>query len=239
MRTPQLLTGVAGAALLLAVACNRTDADREAREAAAEVREAAAEAGGQVREVAAEAGDRLTDGWLTSKVQAQYFADRDIKARYIDVTTRDRVVTLSGYVDNLAARDEAVRIARNTEGVRSVDDKLKIGVSPSKETFATAAPPSRPVSTAGGAADYEATVRQNAAAAGGDDQITSMVQARFFLDPAIKAREVEVQTRNGVVTLRGAVANENERSQALLIARHTNGVGRVEDLLTVDARLAP
>ena len=36
----------------------------------------------------ARAGDRLADGWLTAKVQAKFFADDDIKARYIDVATR-------------------------------------------------------------------------------------------------------------------------------------------------------
>ena len=223
MRTSQLLSGAVGAAILMAAGCNRTDANREAREAAAEV-----------RTVAAEAGDRVADGWLTTKVQAQYFADREIKARYITVSSRDGVVTLKGYVESPAARQEALQIARATKGVRSVNDQLLIGVAPGKETFDAATGAADAVATGGSTSEYDATIAANAATASvDDDRVTSMVQARFFLDPAIKSRSIDVQARNGVVTLRGQVGNEAERSQALLIARHTNGVGRVEDLLTV------
>src|SRR5688572_12821208 len=110
MNTSQLLSGALGAAVLLSGAgCNRADADREARETAGEVRTAATRAAGEVRTAAAEAGDRLADGWLMTKVQAKYFADEDIKARYIDVSARDGVVTLKGYVQSEQARQEAVQ----------------------------------------------------------------------------------------------------------------------------------
>jgi osmotically-inducible protein OsmY len=216
-----------GLAVVATMACNRTDANREARDAAAEV-----------RSVAEQAGDRLSDGWLTTKVQAQYFADQDIKARYVNVSARDRVVTLSGYVESPEARAEAVQIARNTDGVQSVNDQLLIGVSPKDEAFGTTPDAGADVAATGGAAptgspEADAAVTQQPAPLD-DDQITSMVQARFFLDPAVKARVIDVATANGVVTLRGKVANESERAQALLLARQTNGVGRVEDMLTVD-----
>jgi hypothetical protein len=75
MRTLQLC----GAILLVAttVACNRSESDVNARRAADKVGVAAARA-----------GDQLADSWLTTKIQAQYFADDDIKARHINSTTR-------------------------------------------------------------------------------------------------------------------------------------------------------
>jgi osmotically-inducible protein OsmY len=224
MKTFQLLSAATGAALLLASGCNRADANREVQRAAAEVKD-------EVKTVASAAGDRIADGWLVTKVQAKYFADRDIKARYINVGARDGVITLKGYVENPQARQKAVQVARNTEGVRDVDDQLLIGVAPGKDVFET---PGNPVATAGSRNDYDATIAANAASASvGDDRITSMVQARFFLEPTLKSRAIDVQTRNAVVTLRGQVSDETERAQALLIAHHTTGVGRVEDLLTV------
>ncbi len=226
MGTSQLLSGALAASLVLAAAgCNRTEANREAHEAAAEVRTAAAHA-----------GDRLADGWLTTKVLAQYFADREIKARYINVTTRDGVVSLSGYVESPEARMEAVQIARNTNGVRGIEDKLLIGVAPGKDTFeaGTGGPDTPGAVATAGDSDYDASIAASAAtAAETDERVTSMVQARFFLDPVLKVRSIDVQTRGGVVTLRGGVASEEERAQALLTARNTTGVGRVEDLLTV------
>ncbi len=223
MSTSQLLSGaLVAAGLVLAAGCNRAEANREAHEAAAEVRTAAAHA-----------GDRLADGWLTTKVQAKYFADREIKARYINVSTRDGVVSLSGYVESPEARLEAVQIARNTEGVRSVEDKLLIGVAPDSDTFETGPATADPVAT-GGASEYDASIAAKAAAESvNDERVTSTIQARFYLDPVLKTRAIDVQARTGVVTLRGGVASEEERAQALLIARNTSGVARVEDLLTV------
>ena len=70
-----------------------------------------------------------------------------------------------------------------------------------------------------------------------DGSLTRRIQARYFLDPTIKGRRIQVDTQNGVVTLRGEVASDNERAQALLLARTTEGADRVEDALTVNAAL--
>jgi osmotically-inducible protein OsmY len=218
MRTPQLLSGALGAVMILAAGCSRSDATRNAREAATEV-----------RGVAAEAGDRLADGWLTTKVQAQYFADRDVKARYINVSARDGVVTLKGYVDSEPTRQMVLQIARNTDGVVRVNDELLVGAAPGKETFETTTAAGSTPTTGN---EYDASIAAgSAAAARSDAELTSMVQARFFLDPVLKTRVIDVQTRGGVVTLRGQVADEMERAQALVLARQTSGVSRVEDLL--------
>jgi hyperosmotically inducible periplasmic protein len=228
MRTPQLLVCVTAATLTAAAGCNRADADRHARDAAAEVRTAASAA-----------GERLADGWLTTKIQAQFFADDDIKSRYIQVTTADGVVRLKGFVETPVAREQALAIARNTDGVLRVDDQLMVGAAPKDDRFATTSEPNAIATTGDGSAAYDESRAANAAVQAplNDDQITSMVQARFFLEPTIKTRAIDVSTSNGVVTLRGRVANERERSDALLVARNTNGVGRVEDALTVDNTL--
>lgn len=70
-----------------------------------------------------------------------------------------------------------------------------------------------------------------------DASVTSRIQAKFFLDPGIKARRIDVDTQRGIVTLRGDVASDNERAQALILARTTEGVERVEDALTVNAAI--
>jgi hyperosmotically inducible protein len=219
MRTPQLLcTAAAIAALTCGAACNRAETREQAQQAAADVKTAAATA-----------GDQLADAWVTTQIQAKYFADRDVKARQIDVSTHDRVVTLQGYVQTPALRDRVVQTAKATNGVREVQDRLTIGEAPAN----AARQPSVPVATTG-------RVEHAAGEAGGkidDARITTTIQAKYFLDPAVKGRRIDVDTRGGVVTLRGEVASAAERSQALLVARETDGVQRVEDMLTVDAAL--
>ena len=78
-----------------------------------------------------------------------------------------------------------------------------------------------------------------AAAAVDDASVTSRIQAKFFLDPGIKTRRIDVDTQGGVVTLHGDVASDNERAQALILARTTQGVERVEDALTVNPAIDP
>lgn len=230
MRTTQVFTTALALVLGGTVACDRTDARRETREAAAEV-----------REVAGRAGDRLADSWLTAKVQAQFFADDDIKSRFIDVETDDAVVTLSGFVETDDVRRQALAIARNTDGVRQVQDDLLIGQLPPDRQAAIPEPiettPERGSVATGG--DGTVTPAPAEASALADETVRSLIQAKYFLSPSLKSRRIDVQSVNGVVTLRGEVAGDNERAQALLLARTTEGVERVEDSLTIDASLAP
>lgn len=290
MRTPQLLwsTVIAGA-VAVAAACNRTDTPADARHAAAEV-----------KKVAAKAGDQLADSWLTTKIQAQYFADDDIKARFINVSTRDGVVTLSGRVESAESKQQALQIAQNTDGVREIQDHLVIGLAQARDGssapeqmdaawittkiqakyFADPSVNGRDINvtttngvvTLSGRVDSEQAKQQAVAIARGTDgvarvddrlavqpegavattgtvrgdaprtlgdkvddvRITSTIQSKYFLDDLVKGRRIDVDTRQGVVTLRGDVSNESERSQALLLARNTDGVQRVEDNLTVN-----
>jgi hyperosmotically inducible protein len=203
MNAPRLMI-LAVTASLAGAACNRTDtaADTE------QVRE-------QAREVAVEAGDRLADGWLATKIQAQFFADNDIRARDISVTADDGVVTLRGRVPDENAHTQAVQTARNTDGVLQLNDQITIG--PPADTGDA---PSGAVATTGAVLD--------------DGRITSTIQSKFFLDDRVKGRRIDVDTRDGIVTLRGQVASEEERAQALSLARATDGVQRVEDALSVN-----
>jgi osmotically-inducible protein OsmY len=65
-------------------------------------------------------------GWITTKIQAKYFLDADVKVHRIDVDIRNGVVTLKGRVDNAQQKQEAEQIARETEGVLRVENQLNV-----------------------------------------------------------------------------------------------------------------
>ena len=67
-----------------------------------------------------------TDAGVTTKVKAQLAADDMVKAYKVDVDTREHVVTLRGEVETPAVKEQAIRIARSTEGVRDVVDELRV-----------------------------------------------------------------------------------------------------------------
>jgi hyperosmotically inducible protein len=168
-----------------------------------------------------EAGDEMKDSWITTKIEAQYFADADVKARRIDVTTRNGVVTLSGHVDNDQAREQAISIARNTDGVLRVEDRL----STQRETVATTGTSTR--------RDVEVDLPRRVGEPMGNAWLTTKIQAKYFADPIVRGRRIDVTSNNGVVSLNGTVTSEEERQKALEIARTTEGVRRVEDRLQV------
>ncbi len=69
-----------------------------------------------------------------------------------------------------------------------------------------------------------------------DSGITSVIQEKLETNDKVKARQVGVETREGVVYLTGVVDTEAARREAGRIAWQTEGVGGVENNLTVGER---
>jgi hypothetical protein len=67
-----------------------------------------------------------TDAGITSNVKTKLAADEMVKAYQVDVDTQNRVVTLTGSVETPVAKERAITIARDTEGVRDVIDQLQV-----------------------------------------------------------------------------------------------------------------
>ncbi|MEO5732201.1 MAG: BON domain-containing protein [Rubrivivax sp.] len=70
--------------------------------------------------------ERLDNGALTAKVKTALFAAADVKALQIDVDSKDGVVTLNGTQETALAVDRAAAVARGTEGVASVENRLTV-----------------------------------------------------------------------------------------------------------------
>ena len=67
-----------------------------------------------------------TDAGITTAVKSKLAADDAVKAYQVDVDTRNHVVTLSGTVDTVIAKERAVVLARSTDGVNDVVDDIRI-----------------------------------------------------------------------------------------------------------------
>jgi len=80
-----------------------------------------ATASGAVRDASGETGDVIDDSWITTKVKSQLLADSGISGFDINVETIDNTVHLIGNVSTVNERASAVRLARNTQGVRYVN----------------------------------------------------------------------------------------------------------------------
>jgi osmotically-inducible protein OsmY len=69
-----------------------------------------------------------------------------------------------------------------------------------------------------------------------DAAITTAVKAKLAADGDINPFNIDVDTNEGVVTLQGRVEKEEARSKAEQLARGTDGVSRVVNLIKVGDR---
>jgi len=161
-----------------------------------------------------------SDAGITTSVKSQLAANDLVRARNINVDTRERVVTLTGEVRSAEEEAQALQIARNTDGVANVIDQLEM-VPESAPTTGIGGRPIEP-----GPDDILTT----------DPNITAQVKAKLLAHPDVAGLRIDVDTRDQVVTLTGTVRSQAEESRALQLAREVEGVMRVTDQLTVQAR---
>ena len=153
-----------------------------------------------------------TDSGITTKVKSQLIASDQVKARNINVDTQNGVVTLTGEVKTSDEEAAALKIARETKGVNSVVDHLAIAI----ET-----PP---------LANNEPSGIGSAIS---DASITATVKTKLLADPDTSGLKIDVDTKDRTVTLSGQVKSATEKTQAVDIARMTDGVVGVTDHLVV------
>lgn len=71
-------------------------------------------------------GETIDDTSITTRVKTSMLNDPNVGGLRIDVDTYKGVVTLSGRVKTQAEKDQALTIARRTEGVVEVKDALQV-----------------------------------------------------------------------------------------------------------------
>ena len=159
-----------------------------------------------------------SDAGISTRVKAKISADRAItNTDQIEVSTQHKVVTLSGKTDSEAAKERAILLARGSEGVTSVVDNLTVA----------------PSASSGGVGGALSEAAGKVAEAVDDAAITTAVKAKLIGDSQVSGTKIDVDTKDGIVTLKGTVKSDEEKSKAIQIARDTKGVQRVEDQLTV------
>lgn len=189
-----------------------------------------------------------TDAGITTNVKTKFAADETVKAYQVDVDTRNGVVTLSGAVETSTAKEQAIRIARETNGVLDVIDQIRVGEATAtfgsdveRRVESGAAELKQEGREAAGAvreagreaADWAGNAADKTGAVVADAAITSAVKAKLLADTTVKGLKIDVDTDGGTVTLNGTVSSRAEADRAMMLARNTEGVTRVVNNLRV------
>ena len=73
------------------------------------------------------AKEQFSDAGITTKIKAKFVADPEINPFNISVETEEGIVYLTGRVQDESVKEEAEKLARETEGVRSVVNHIQVG----------------------------------------------------------------------------------------------------------------
>jgi osmotically-inducible protein OsmY len=179
-------------------------------------------------QVAAEPGtkanmaQRFDDATLTATIKSKLLWNSVTEGLNIEVAAAQGVVTLKGQAKDADAKQLAGSLASNTDGVTEVNNLISVS-----------------------ARDTQAIKEQNEAQANSvreefsDAWITSKVKSSLIYSRNLDGLNIKVDTKSGVVSLDGVVANYAEKELAVEIARNIRGVKGVDaDTLRVMARSA-
>lgn len=168
-----------------------------------------------------ESGDRpfsarFNDATTTATVKSKLLWNRNTDGLDAKVSTQDGVVTLEGQADSEAASELAERLARNTDGVRRVENNLTV--------TGEGGTADRARDRADKAADKTREHADNAGNAISDAWISSKVKSSFLFSSNLSGLDISVDTKDGQVTLSGQVASDAEKALAVETAENIRGV---------------
>ncbi len=177
----------------------------------------------------------MTNSELEQAIHSRLDADPQLKAAdlNVDANAKDSKVRLSGTVPTEDLRNQAVQMAKAAQPGLEITDKIEV-----KPEEAKPAEISRSEYTEQMARD----ARERAKATGdtigssiNDAWIHTKITSKLIGDKETPARKINIDVVNGVVTLRGEVNTSAAKQEAERIAKDTEGVKQVRNVLRVTA----
>ncbi|WP_440811730.1 BON domain-containing protein [Pseudomonas syringae] len=163
---------------------------------------------------------RFDDATLVATVKSKLLWSSVTEGLNIDVDSKDGVITLKGRAQSPEAKELAGSLASNTDGVVSVNNLISLSAA---DSITSKAQP------------QSLTPTEEMS----DAWITSKVKASLIYSRTLDGLNIKVDTKAGVVSLNGVVANFAEKELAVEIAKNIRGVKGVNgDALKVMARSA-
>jgi osmotically-inducible protein OsmY len=179
-----------------------------------------------------------SDKTLDSRIEGRIHNDATLKKYNVDVSVENGVATLTGTVPTEADRAKATNLAQVT-GITRVDNRIIVDLNAGtkgtagtiKEKSKEGAEKTKDGAKAVGQKSKEGTVKVGDEVT--DAYLISKLHADFVNEDTLKGSDINVDSDNHVVTLKGTVMSDAGRKRAVQIAKSTKGVKQVIDHLTI------
>jgi osmotically-inducible protein OsmY len=155
-------------------------------------------------------GEIVDDATITTVVKSKLLWSKHTDGMITNIDTKSGTVTLRGTADSAQARELAGRLAMNTDGVVAVDNQLVVNST-------------KPAAVASAKAASKEAGRDMT-----DGWITTKVKSTFMYSRNVKGSDIDVSTKDGIVTLTGNVDSGAERDLAIELANNVRGVKSVQ-----------
>lgn len=162
---------------------------------------------------------QVKDAYISGKLDTLYTFNRQLNAFDIEARVERGVVYLTGTVATDVERELAGELAKNIEGVAEVRNALSVGSSGNVSR-----------------AERDGRAKRRAEMRGWveDASTTAIVKSKLLANQNTRDLNIQVGTRNKIVTLSGLVTSAEERQLAELLARNTENVVEVRNELAID-----
>lgn len=151
------------------------------------------------------------DAWIKGKVETAMLLNQHLNNFKIKTDVDKGVVSLSGEVDSDIKQDLAEEIALGIEGVKQVKNDIEVVTEVASNNKNTRSLKDK----------FD------------DLTLGTTVKTKLFANSNIAGHDINVDTKNGVVTLKGEVDSQIERDLAVKIAENVDDVRKVQDELTI------
>ncbi|QBL10641.1 BON domain-containing protein [Rheinheimera sp. D18] len=152
--------------------------------------------------------DTTKDAWIDGKAETTLLLNGNLNSFKINTDVKDGVVTLTGSVESKVDKALAEELIENLDGVSRVDNKLTV-------------------------MNANAADKDSNGSAFKDAKIATVVKTRLLFESEVSGTSIDVDAKDGVVTLKGEVDSDAERDLAVAIAKNTHDVSRVVNKLDV------
>ncbi|MBF8778731.1 BON domain-containing protein [Pseudomonas fulva] len=156
--------------------------------------------------------DEIADARLEGSLKTALSLNRVLNPFRIEVQVKDQTVRLAGEVENEVERALAERVALATRGIDRVDNQLQVDPQLVEQPLELRA--------------YAQRLE--------DETLAAIVRSRLVWSRITQKAPIEVQSREGVVTLRGKVDSVEAKELAGVLAEGTEGVYLVNNLVSLD-----
>lgn len=155
------------------------------------------------------------DKALEDRIDYKLETNATVRKYNLDVKVEKGIATLTGDVATAAQKTEAEQLAK-IPGVSRVDNRIQIDPDEDKTV-----------------ADRIAKGLSRTGETINDTWILTKVKWFHTGADDLKGSDINVDVKDGVVTLKGTVKTEAGRAKAIALAKDTDGVKRVVDQLTI------